>query len=83
MGKGKIVTELKDTIEQMKATIEVLEFKMAYQEDNFEQLNEIVINQQYKIDQQAQLLKGLVDKIKTIPISNSEAEQDNDLPPHY
>jgi uncharacterized coiled-coil protein SlyX len=45
-------------------------------------LNEIVINQQYKIDEQAQLLKGLVNKIETMPISNSDAEQDNDLPQH-
>lgn len=72
-----------DTIEQMKAAIEQLEFKIAYQEDNFDQLNEIVTSQQYMLDRQAHLLKGLVDKIKTMQVADSETEQGNDLPPHY
>jgi SlyX protein len=71
------------TIEQMKVAIEQLEFKIAYQEDSVEQLNDIVTNQQFAIDRQTQLLKGLVDKIKTIQVSNSEPDQGNDLPPHY
>lgn len=72
-----------DTIERMKAAIEQLEFKIAYQEDNFDQLNEIVTSQQYMLDRQAHLLKGLVDKIKTMQVADSETEQGNDLPPHY
>ncbi len=71
------------TIEQMKVAIEQLEFKIAYQEDSVEQLNDIVTNQQFAIDRQTQLLKGLVDKIKTIQVNNSEPDQGNDLPPHY
>lgn len=71
------------TIEKMKAAIEQLEFKVAYQEDHLEQLNDIVTNQQFTIDRQVHLLKGLVDKIKTIQTTSSEPDQDNDLPPHY
>ncbi len=72
-----------DTLEQMKAAIEQLEFKIAYQEDNFDQLNEIVTSQQYMLDRQAHLLKGLVDKIKTMQVADSDTEQGDDLPPHY
>jgi SlyX protein len=72
-----------DIIEQMKAAIEQLEFKIAYQEDNFDQLNEIVTSQQYMLDRQAHLLKGLVDKIKTMQVADSETDQGDDLPPHY
>ncbi len=72
-----------ETIEQMKVAIEQLEFKVAYQEDNFEQMNEIIINQQFTIDRQAHLLKGVVDKIKTMQVADSDTEQGDDLPPHY
>lgn len=72
-----------DAIEQMKTAIEQLEFKIAYQEDNFEQLNEIVTSQQYMLDRQAHLLKGLVDKIKTMQVADSDTDQGDDLPPHY
>jgi len=72
-----------DTIEHMKAAIEQLEFKIAYQEDNFDQLNEIVTSQQYMLDRQAHLLKGLVDKIKTMQVADSDNDQGDDLPPHY
>lgn len=71
------------TIEQMKAAIEQLEFKVAYQEDNFDQLNEIVTNQQYVIDRQTQMLKGLIDKVKTIQVASNDNDQEDDLPPHY
>ncbi len=72
-----------NTLEQMKAAIEQLEFKIAYQEDNFDQLNEIVTNQQYMLDRQAHLLKGLVEKIKTMQVADSDTDQGDDLPPHY
>jgi SlyX protein len=72
-----------ETIEQMKVAIEQLEFKVAYQEDNFEQMNEIITNQQFTIDRQAHLLKGVVDKIKTMQVADSDTEQGDDLPPHY
>lgn len=78
------VTDKKDpSIEQMKAAIEQLEFKVAYQEDNFEQLNEIVTTQQYTIDRQMHLIKGLVDKIKVIQVASADPDQSDDLPPHY
>jgi SlyX protein len=78
------VTDKKDeTIEQMKLAIEQLEFKVAYQEDNFEQLNEIVTNQQFTIDRQTQMLKALVDKVKTLQEPNSDNDPGDDVPPHY
>jgi SlyX protein len=79
----KVINTADDSIEQMKAAIEQLEFKIAYQEDNFEQLNEIVTNQQYTIDRQTHLLTGLVDKIKTMQVADTDTEQGDDLPPHY
>jgi SlyX protein len=79
----KVRNTADDSIEQMKAAIEQLEFKIAYQEDNFEQLNEIVTNQQYTIDRQTHLLTGLVDKIKTMQVADTDTEQGDDLPPHY
>ena len=78
------MTDKKDeTIEQMKLAIEQLEFKVAYQEDNFEQLNEIVTNQQFTIDRQTQMLKALVDKVKTLQEPNSDNAPGDDVPPHY
>jgi SlyX protein len=78
------VTKNKDVnIEQMQTAIEQLEFKVAYQEDILEQLNEIVTNQQYTIDRQTQMLKGLVDKVKTIQVATSDKDEGDDLPPHY
>jgi SlyX protein len=79
----KVINTGDDSIEQMKAAIEQLEFKIAYQEDNFEQLNEIVTNQQYTIDRQTHLLTGLVDKIKTMQVADTDTEEGDDLPPHY
>jgi SlyX protein len=79
----KVTNKADDSIEQMKAAIEQLEFKIAYQEDNFEQLNQIVTNQQFTIDRQTHLLTGLVDKIKTMQVADTDAEQGDDLPPHY
>ncbi|MFT6085538.1 MAG: SlyX protein [Glaciecola sp.] len=83
MTDRKVTNTAEDSIEQMKAAIEKLEFKIAYQEDNFEQLNEIVTNQQYTIDRQTHLLTGLVDKIKTMQVADTDTEQGDDLPPHY
>ncbi|MFT4732741.1 MAG: SlyX protein [Gammaproteobacteria bacterium] len=83
MTDRKVTNSADDSIEQMKAAIEQLEFKIAYQEDNFEQLNEIVTNQQYTIDRQTHLLTGLVDKIKTMQVADTDTEQGDDLPPHY
>ncbi|MFQ3206024.1 MAG: SlyX protein [Glaciecola sp.] len=83
MTDKKVTNPADDSIEQMKAAIEQLEFKIAYQEDNFEQLNEIVTNQQYTIDRQTHLLTGLVDKIKTMQVADTDTEQGDDLPPHY
>jgi SlyX protein len=79
--KAKNITN--ETIEQMKVAIEQLEFKVAYQEDNFEQMNEIITNQQFTIDRQMHLLKGVVDKIKTMQVADPETGQGDDLPPHY
>nr|WP_297348544.1 SlyX family protein [uncultured Glaciecola sp.] len=83
MTDRKVTNTADASIEQMKAAIEQLEFKIAYQEDNFEQLNEIVTNQQYTIDRQTHLLTGLVDKIKTMQVADTDTEQGDDLPPHY
>ncbi len=83
MTDRKVINTGDDSIEQMKAAIEQLEFKIAYQEDNFEQLNEIVTNQQYTIDRQTHLLTGLVDKIKTMQVADTDTEEGDDLPPHY
>ena len=83
MTDRKVTNKADDSIEQMKAAIEQLEFKIAYQEDNFEQLNQIVTNQQFTIDRQTHLLTGLVDKIKTMQVADTDTEQGNDLPPHY
>ena len=78
------MTDKKDeTVEQMQVAIEQLEFKVAYQEDSLEQLNEIVTNQQFTIDRQTQMMKALVDKVKTLQEPNTDNDQGDDLPPHY
>jgi len=75
----KVTNISNESIEQMKVAIEQLEFKVAYQEDNFEQMNEIITNQQFTIDRQAHLLNGLVDKIKSMQVADSDTDQGDDF----
>jgi SlyX protein len=70
------------------ASIEQLEFKVAFQEDSIEQLNNIIIKQQDTVDRQGQLIQALMDKLKTIQSdttenNHGETNQGHELPPHY
>jgi SlyX protein len=65
------------------ASIEQLEFKVAFQEDSIEQLNSIIIKQQDTVDRQGQLIQALMDKLKTMQSGNAETNQEHELPPHY
>ena len=75
--------EQKQILVEMQASIEQLEFKVAFQEDSIEQLNTMIIQQQDTVDRQGQLIQGLMDKLKTLQAGSSETNQEHELPPHY
>ncbi len=68
----------------MNDTIEDLQMRIAYQEDNIEQLNRIIVKQQSEID----LLKGEIQQLKGMIEEVAESLTDGaatsiERPPHY
>ena len=62
-----------------------LETKFSFQEDLLQQLNEIVVQQQKKIDMQAQQLGLLLGQINEIRagMDSPHSSPDAESPPHY
>lgn len=72
-----------DDTENMKTEIEILEVKLAYQEDTIESLNQTVIEQQNKINQLQKQMELVIEKLKSEPRSGEGVSTDVELPPHY
>ena len=60
-----------------------IEIKLARQEDLVETLNQLVYQQQKKIDHLDGLCAALVRQLKEADSSGSEASLAHDRPPHY
>lgn len=60
-----------------------LEIKIAHQEDLLEKLNQIVFQQQGKIDQLEFLLNSLGKRIQEVKEGGPEVGPANEKPPHY
>lgn len=69
--------------EQMQHDIEILQMKLAYQEDTIEQLNLIVTQQQTEIQQLEKLTRSMLDKLKTLQNQENTINDGVELPPHY
>jgi len=63
--------------------IEVLEVKLAYQEDTIESLNQIVIKQQEKLAHLEKTLTYVVERLKSSAGSEQDINNEIELPPHY
>lgn len=72
--------KLMNTVE---TDIEQLQIKMAYQEDTIESLNQVLIQQQNKMDHLQLQLKQLVSKMSAIEPSNMASEKEEMPPPHF
>lgn len=67
----------------LRGEIESLEVKLAYQEDTIEMLNQTVIQQQNRLKNIEQLLEKITEKLKSMPASESQINDQVELPPHY
>lgn len=63
--------------------IEVLEVKLAYQEDTIESLNQIVIKQQDKLAHLEKTLTYVIERLKSSAGSDQGINNEVELPPHY
>ena len=63
--------------------IEMLEVKLAYQEDTIESLNQTVIEQQEKIHYLEKTLGLVIEKLKTSSSLEQGGTEQAELPPHY
>jgi SlyX protein len=62
--------------------LEALEFKIAFQEQTIAQLNEVILEQQRRLDQLESIYQVLREKLRSLeePGGDSDAHE---LPPHY
>jgi SlyX protein len=60
-----------------------LEIKAAYQEDLLQELNKIVTKQQQQIDRLEATCEILNERIKSLSLERTSAENVDEVPPHY
>ncbi len=60
-----------------------LETKIAFQEKTIEELNEMIIHQQFMLDKMYLQLRYLADKFKGMQNANIATLAEETLPPHY
>lgn len=67
----------------MEHRIESLETRIAFQDQEIQTLNEVIIRQQYQLDELAEQIKQLEDKLKDMKPSLVVPESEETPPPHY
>ncbi len=60
-----------------------IESKIAHQEDLLDSLNQLVYQQQKKIDELEALCAALARRLKDVVIADNERNAANERPPHY
>lgn len=60
-----------------------IEIKIARQEDLVDTLNQMMYQQQTKIDQLEKMIKALAMQLKTMPAGGGDISPANEKPPHY
>ena len=67
--------------------IEVIEIKIAYQEDTISQLNEVICRQQEQIDSLESLTQQLLGRVQDLSAASASAAASfstaDERPPHY
>lgn len=66
-----------------KEILEQLEFKVAFQEDTIEQLNQVVTQQQQLIDKLEKNQALIIEKLKGLQNVTSSINAGEEIPPHY
>ena len=67
----------------MDSRLENLETKIAYQDDTIEALNEVVCQQQKKLDELEAACKYLLNRAKSSQEPDGQPSTNNEKPPHY
>ena len=60
-----------------------IEIKISRQEDLVDTLNQMVYEQQTKIDQLEKMIKALAMHLKALPSGEGDVSPANEKPPHY
>jgi SlyX protein len=60
-----------------------IEEKIAFQEDQIEELNKTVFQQQQRLEQLEMFCKELAGRIRSLSRDGSEGPAANERPPHY
>ena len=68
---------------ELKADIEQLQMKIAFQEDTIETLNKALADQQLQLDRLTFQMNHVVDKLKQVQVSNIASASEETPPPHY
>ena len=63
--------------------LEVLEIKIAYQEQTISQLNEVILEQQSRLDDLESICRLLRDKLQSVGESGGGDPDAHEPPPHY
>lgn len=63
--------------------LENIETKIAYQEDQIEELNKTVYQQQQKLDRLEAICESLARNIRSLAEEGNEGKPANERPPHY
>ncbi|UGA54579.1 SlyX family protein [Vibrio sp. DW001] len=72
-----------NTIQELQQRIEDLEYKMAFQEQTIDELNEALSQQQLLITKMLDQMKYVVGKVKNLDPSNMADASEETPPPHY
>lgn len=78
------MSDLNNNINLLNRRICELETKLSFQENTIEDLNNVIINQQFSLDKMQQQLRLLAQKIRNLEPNNNIASQSEETPPpHY
>lgn len=78
------MSDLNNNINLLNQRICELETKLSFQENTIEDLNNVIINQQFSLDKMQQQLRLLAQKIRNLEPNNNIASQSEETPPpHY
>lgn len=78
------MSDLNNNINLLNRRICELETKLSFQENTIEDLNNVIINQQFSLDKMQQQLRLLAQKMRNLEPNNNIASQSEETPPpHY
>lgn len=78
------MSDLNNNINLLNQRICELETKLSFQENTIEDLNNVIINQQFSLDKMQQQLRLLAQKMRNLEPNNNIASQSEETPPpHY